>query len=121
MFPDPVAATTIPSAPAATAASSKVPSIPMPAMTRWTRGDAGAAPATCRRTPLPRSIRTRPSSTWPNEPTLGLLNVVNAVAWVLLTSSAGSIVPASVTTTPTSRALGAAATATASRRLAGPS
>ena len=59
--------------------------------------------------------------TRPSEPPFGLWNVSSAEACILITSSAGSIVPPRQTTTPMPRIEAAAATRTASRRLAGPS
>ncbi len=73
------------------------------------RGSSPGGPA--RRGPRGRSRTTRSPSTRPSRPGFRLRNVSRAVVWVFVTSSAGSIVPASTTTVPTSgqlRARGAA-------------
>src|SRR3712207_6908258 len=68
----------------------------------------------------PRSTLFPYTTLFRSDPKFGDRKVVSADVWVLTTSSAASIDPPSTTVTPWSRMSGWAATATASRRFAGP-
>jgi hypothetical protein len=85
---------------------------------RDVRADARGAPLQRRSR---KAIRGRPSTIQPSCPTVGERNVAGLDVWVLRTKRAAWTSSLSTTTVPSPAASGAAATATAASRFAGPS